>query len=305
MVALAALPAACGKDRSDRGSTSTAAESKDDPGDKRVVARVGKRTITVGEVNEHLNNQNPYVRLRFASPERKREFVENMVRFEVLAAEAKRKGLDRDPEVIRRTKRVMIDRLIDQLRSDLVKLEQISDADIKAYYQEHIDQYKQPPKVRGCLIVVKDKARAAELRARALKKPTDRRYFASMAQEHSIHQPTSKRGCDTKPVPKDGSDDVPAAVARALFETKGLWQVTAPFKVDQGWAIAMKTGEQEAVDIPLEVERNKIRNRLFNQRRLKAVEDYVEKLQAKAKVKIIEKNLEKIEVDLRPSKHRK
>jgi len=63
----------------------------------------------------------------------------------------------------------------------------------------------------------------------------------------------------------------------------------------------MKTGEMEAVNRPLELEKNRIKNRIFNERRLKAVEAFVAKLQDKAKVQIIKENLSKVKVLLSPA----
>ena len=54
-----------------------------------VLAKVDDVTITVGEFQERINQQSPYVRARYTSIERKKEFLDNLVRFEVLAKEAR------------------------------------------------------------------------------------------------------------------------------------------------------------------------------------------------------------------------
>ena len=46
-----------------------------------VLAKVGDRTITVGEFADRLASQSPYLRARFESPERRKEFLDNLVRF--------------------------------------------------------------------------------------------------------------------------------------------------------------------------------------------------------------------------------
>ncbi|HEY2736708.1 MAG TPA: peptidyl-prolyl cis-trans isomerase, partial [Polyangiales bacterium] len=51
----------------------------------QVLVKVGDTKITLGEFAERLGNQLPYLRARYHSPERRREFLENMVRFELLA----------------------------------------------------------------------------------------------------------------------------------------------------------------------------------------------------------------------------
>ena len=84
--------------------------------------------ITVSDFEERLNNQSPYVRARYASVEQKKEYLDNLVKFEVLATEARKQGLDRDPEVVRTMKQVMIQKLL-KARFDKLKQEDISDAD--------------------------------------------------------------------------------------------------------------------------------------------------------------------------------
>ncbi len=42
-----------------------------------VLAKVGDRTITVGELADQLASQSPYLRARFESPARRKEFLDN------------------------------------------------------------------------------------------------------------------------------------------------------------------------------------------------------------------------------------
>src|SRR5688572_1316361 len=46
----------------------------------QVLVEVGSTKITLGEFAERLGSQSPYLRARYHSPERKREFLDNMVR---------------------------------------------------------------------------------------------------------------------------------------------------------------------------------------------------------------------------------
>src|SRR5437762_10322726 len=79
-----------------------------------VLAQVDDVVITVADFQERINSQSPYVRARYTSIEHKKEFLDNLVKFELLAAEAQKKGLDRDPEVVRTMKQVMIQKLLKQ-----------------------------------------------------------------------------------------------------------------------------------------------------------------------------------------------
>src|SRR5687768_1716361 len=111
---LAAVLAAggCQKSRQDDKSTSNqegpslVPQSNDDL--DAPLAKVDDIVITVKQLQESINRQSPYIRARYASREQKRVFLDNMIRFEVLAREASRRGIDRDPEVVQTLKSAMI-----------------------------------------------------------------------------------------------------------------------------------------------------------------------------------------------------
>jgi len=71
------------------------------------LAKIDNVVITLGEFQERINRQSPYIRARYTSLEQKKEFLDSLVRFEVLAKEAYKRGLDKDPEVVRTEKHVM------------------------------------------------------------------------------------------------------------------------------------------------------------------------------------------------------
>src|SRR4051812_48706102 len=63
--------------------------------------------ITSDEFKARLDEQSPFIRARYTTVERKKEFLENLVRQEVLAAEAERQGLDKDPDVRATLRKIM------------------------------------------------------------------------------------------------------------------------------------------------------------------------------------------------------
>ena len=83
-------------------------ESKSGP----VVARVGEETITADELKRRLDETSPFLRARYNTPERKREFLDNLIRNELLAQEAQRQCFDKSPAVSEQMKRAMIQELI-------------------------------------------------------------------------------------------------------------------------------------------------------------------------------------------------
>jgi peptidyl-prolyl cis-trans isomerase C len=100
-----ALGAGCKHSKSSGGGGESA-----DP--SQVVAKVDDAVITVADVQERINKQSPFVRARYTTPEKKKEFLDSLVRFKVLANEAGRRGYDKDPEVIRVMEQQMISKFL-------------------------------------------------------------------------------------------------------------------------------------------------------------------------------------------------
>ncbi|MFH1131762.1 MAG: peptidyl-prolyl cis-trans isomerase [Pseudomonadota bacterium] len=272
------------------------AMAPDDPHMDQPVAMVGKQKITVGELTEILNRQDPRVRTRFASLERKKEFLKNLVRLEVLLVEARKRGLEKDPEVVRQVKRVMVNQLMERLNKELVKFEDISDKDVEDFYMKNIKLYKRPATVRASAIMVKSLNEAQRIMALAKKKPEDARYFAELVKEHSIDSDTKSKGGDLGFFDKEVKH-ISKSVVESVFKIQGLWNLDGPVKTERGYVVLLKTGESPEINRPLELEKDRIKNRVFNERRISSVNEFIERLHDQAKVTINEGNLAKVKIE--------
>jgi peptidyl-prolyl cis-trans isomerase C len=75
-------------------------------------------TITADEFKARLDEQSPFIRARYTTLERKKEFLDNLIRFEVLAEEARRQKLDQDPEVQLTLRKIMVQKLVQRSFQD-------------------------------------------------------------------------------------------------------------------------------------------------------------------------------------------
>jgi hypothetical protein len=101
-----------------------------------VVARVDDTVITADELAGIIARQPPAVRRNLANPARKRAFLDNEVRMTLLAAEARRRGYDRDPDFQRALRQQLASTLLqrepqlehqmDQLLVDLKKRSKVA-----------------------------------------------------------------------------------------------------------------------------------------------------------------------------------
>src|SRR5262245_65429324 len=96
VLAALALGACKGSKGAEAKSTGPAAAAKQPaglPGQSQEdlsapVAVIDGQTITVAEFQDRINKQSPYVRARYTSLEQKKDFLDTLVRFEVLDKEA-------------------------------------------------------------------------------------------------------------------------------------------------------------------------------------------------------------------------
>ena len=281
------------------GAAVPEAKVETDPDRRKVVARVGQRSITVGKLTDEINQQNPYIRMRYTSLEQRRRFLKSMIRFEVMAQEAQKRGLQHDPEVIRRVKRAMISQMMYKLRKELVKMTDITDKEIADYYQNNVKLYQQPEQIRVSQLLTRTEAEAKKVLAEALKKPKNPRHFAQLVRVHSIDKATLAQQGDLDFFARDNRK-LPKPLVEAAFKISEMFGVTGPVKLEQGFALLMKTGYRTPRNRPLGLEKGNIRSRLYNVRQKKALKAFVEKLHKSAKVEIVEENLTKVKLKIRP-----
>ena len=264
-------------------------------GDGETLAKIDDVTISVGDFEQLINKQSPYVRAKYTSLERKKEFLDNLVRFEVLAKEAERRGLGKDPEVVRTMKQVMIQKLL-SAEFDKMKVDDVPDADAKTYYDAHPEEFNKAEEVRVSLVLVKDGATAKKVLADARIKGVDNQSFRTLVSEYSQDQATKDRGGDLRYFTKD-TKDVPAEIVDAAFKLLNLGDVSAPVKIANGQAILKLTGRRKALTRTFDEVKTTIKNNLYRDRRKDAMEGFVKKLRDQSSVKVDEAKLAKVQIE--------
>src|SRR5262249_22219837 len=168
-------------------------------------------TITVEEVNQQLAGLPPMVRMRLQSPAARKDYIEGLIRVELLAREGIREGLQNDPEVVETVKKVLAQKTLQQTLEK--NAPQPTAAGIKAWYDGHQADYQRPEMIRvqdlfltaDSKDAAKRKARAAEAeklrtKAKALK-PDDEAGFSALVKASSDDALTKQLGGDLRPMP--------------------------------------------------------------------------------------------------------
>jgi peptidyl-prolyl cis-trans isomerase C len=262
------------------------------------IATIDGSVITVAEFQERINRQSPYIRARYTSLEQKKEFLDNLIRFEVLAQEGLRRGLDKDPDVVRTMKQVMIQKLMKDEFETKLKPEDVSEADMKKFFEEHQNEYNKPEEVRVSAIIVKDKATADKAAKDAAgEQGKSNKGFRELVTKYSTDEPTKLRGGDLRYF-ADTTQEVPAPVVKAAFALAKTGDVSGAIDAGNGAFYVLKqTGRRKALVKSFEEVKRQIQNRLYRDKRTQAQKDFITGLKDKAKITVDEAALGKVRVD--------
>jgi len=132
-----------------------------------VLAKVGDHSITLGEYAAALDRMDSFDRLRYRSAERRRELLDEMIKVELLAKEAERRGLDKEPETQQALRQILRDALLDDARKTARAPADIPVEEVRAYYDANKDQYAEPERRRLSHLTSRDRAQAEELYVKA------------------------------------------------------------------------------------------------------------------------------------------
>lgn len=262
------------------------------------LAKIDDVTITLGEFQERVNRQSPYIRARYTSLEQKKEFLDSLIRFEVLAKEAYKRGLDKDPEVVRTMKQVMIQKLMRDEFDARVTADSVPEADMKAYYDANLAEYVKPEEIRVSAIILKNKAQAdrVAIEARGDAGKTNKG-FRDLVMKYSADEDTKLRGGDLRYFDAQ-TKDIPAPVVRAAFGLVNTGDVSQTVDGGNGMFYVLKqTGRRKSMTKSFDDAKPAIRNKLFRDSRLKAQKDFVEGLKGVSKIEINEANLARVRID--------
>lgn len=296
-----------------------------------VLAVVNGTKLTVGEFEDRLNKQGPFRRVQYGTPEKRREFLDEMIDWELQAQESRRRKLHEDESVAQQVKRVMSSLLLRREVDDRVRPEDVTDEELHAYYEEHITTFKRPERVRAYHILISDRTKAQSLLDRILQEETDTREFRRLAREMSEDPVTKRRGGDlryfTRPEERTEEDpEVAPAIVKATFDLLEQRRVAqkrasktggdkvapgAPLpgfnpvhpklvQTPEGFHIVRFMGHREAVNRTFEDVERQIRNRIWREKLQKARETFISDLEKAHRVDVHDDVLELVKVDVAP-----
>jgi peptidyl-prolyl cis-trans isomerase C len=268
--------------------------------------------ITADDLKARLDEQSPMVRQSFQSLERKKQFLDNLVRFELLARAAEKEGLANDPDVKLTMKKVMVSKYYQRFFTSNAGAE-IPDAEVQKYYDEHPNEFHRPERIHAQHVFLqaaqgspgraKKLAEAKKLLAKLLvdekKNPGA---FSALARQSSDDQATKNLGGDLGFRTREDLEKVQGKeVAEALFRLKDGETSPVVLQTPQGFHLLRVAGRQPEQSRTLDQAKAQITARLRSQRKAKQFDELVKKLRDDAHVVIDDAALEKVTVSGGPA----
>jgi peptidyl-prolyl cis-trans isomerase C len=182
MILIAAL-AGCSTEKS------ASSAGKADMSDPHIVAVVGDVKIMDTDIDALLQEIPEQARAQYASPDGKKEFVNSLTEIKMLSLEARKQGIDKNPDVKRKLDFMGDQMLARGLAESTVEKIEVSDEDVSKYYNDNKDKFTTGPRVKLRHILVDNEGDAQTILAE-LKKGAD---FSALAKEKS-KCPSSQQG---------------------------------------------------------------------------------------------------------------
>lgn len=249
--------------------------------------------ITVGDLEDHIAKQNPFMRERYRDRAALAELTRKLVRFELLAAEAERRGYGNDEEVKHAVKQNAVQAFIRTEFDDESSAAALPREALAAYYAEHEAEFVQPATRRASHILAKTRQEAQALIEQA--KQMDLRAFRQLAKDNSVDEETKLRGGDLRFFtadgsprdPRNGQAQVQPAIAKAAFALGEVGDLdTKPVQVEGGFSVVMLTGIRPEMERTLDEVEPLIRQRLWREKRQQAIDARIAALKAKHKPEV-------------------
>jgi EpsD family peptidyl-prolyl cis-trans isomerase len=264
---------------------SPATDKKTDKG--APVAKVAGQAITTADVERELGALPEFAREFFKGDEGLNRLVDELVKKELLYAEAKKKGLDKDPEFVKKFEEAKKNALISRLLEDEVqkKAPQVSEKEIRELYDSRKEEFIMPTSVRLSRIVVKNEADAKKVYERLQKGEP----FNKVAAEMSIDTRTAKSGGDLGYMKKG---EMNAELEKIVFRLRKN-QISMPITLKDGIHILVPT-DIKGSRIPYDKISSAIGQQLGMKKQQEALDKYIEELKKSHKTEIIKENIAKI-----------
>jgi peptidyl-prolyl cis-trans isomerase C len=268
-----------------------------------VVAKVGSRSITAGELEDRLAQVQRFQLSEFGTTQaeiRLRFLNEVVVRDALLAQGAEDKHLAQQLPTETRVARALSSATLRKIRADIGNPGTFSSEEVRAYYDANRSRFDSPERVQVQRILCRSKAEAALVIDMFKKDPTAKA-FTDLSRDHSQDKATYMRGGNLGFLAPDGTSTeagvkVDAAIMKAAATVRDGQLVPVPIEEGDMWAVIWRKGTVSPSHHVIEEVTPQIRDTLFKEHVEAARKKLIEDLRAQNLKEVNEPLLRTIDV---------
>ncbi len=251
-----------------------------------VVATYGGRQLTSTQVMQEFERLPAPSRAYLTAPDRKRQFIENVIVNDLLFDEGKQTGIDRDPEIERQVndlrKRLVVQRVMRKYQTP----PEVTEEQAHKYYDENPGLYS-GTQIRASHILVKDEDTAKQLLAELKAHPEK---FEEIAKEKSTDTTSAQKGGD---LGMFGQGRMVPEFERVAFALKA-GELSDVVKTQYGYHIIKVAERKEGDRKPFDQVKEQIKATLKNKTLQEQVQNHLDGLKRDANLKIDDAALARI-----------
>jgi peptidyl-prolyl cis-trans isomerase C len=249
------------------------------------LARVNDVSITIQDFNRMADRQPLEAKMRLLTEPAQRDFFENyVISRELLLQVAKKRGIDKDPEMVLKIEDLRRAMIIDTLLDEVLRgKNEVSEPEIRQYYRKNSNRFTEPTEVKVRQIVVGSESALKEV----LKRLATGERFENLAAAQNPEQLRGEGG-SLGYIRRGQLAPVFAPFEEAAFALKNKGDISDVVRTPHGYHLIQLEDKRGSALRPLEQVRETIRAFLQAKKRQDAYLEYVRELKSKAKIVVNE-----------------
>ncbi len=266
-------------------------EEETQPATSTVVANVGKKEITLEQIEREIDQLPDYRKQNLQNPEQKLEYLKNKIFAELLYDKALRNEYNKDPEVRKQLQNVEKQLLAQKVMEEEINQKiQIAPSDIELYYQANQEEFTQPQKLKIAHIQVESEEKAQEVK-QALDEGLE---FEEAVQQYSTDEATQDENGLLGEIREDqssipGLGEAKKTIAHLLRLEPN--EISEPLPSAKGFHIFRVLERTPGKVQPLEQVRDQVRHRVQMMKQQEATQQLLEELMQAENVTLYENRI--------------
>jgi len=250
------------------------------------VIKIDGTVISKEDMQQEMNSLPDMAKEFFLGPEGTTRFADELVKKEMLYLEAKKRGLDKNKDLIKKIEEFKKITLINHLlEKEIEAASKVTEKEIQDYYNSNKNDFAMNSQIRISHIVVKTEDDAKKAYER-LQKGED---FAKIASSLSIDKATAKLGGDLGSFKRG---EMSRELEEVAFRLK-KGEVSQPIKLKDGIHI-LKATDTKGTTVEFDKIKGQIGQKLTADKQKDAFDKFIEKLKKTYKVDINKDALSKL-----------